>query len=106
MAVKPQLALAVLRRLAELTQDELAEQIGCSQVALSYWEAGTYPLSPRYAAKIIAVLKPRLSWVANEMSARGAIARGLAKRDLTQPWDELLLEHATARVHRVREEAS
>jgi DNA-binding transcriptional regulator YiaG len=43
--------LAKLRRLAGISQDTLAETLGCSQAAVSQWEAGNKPVDRSVALR-------------------------------------------------------
>ena len=94
MGEKTLLALSVARRLADVSQDELAQACGCTQSSISYWEQGLHPLPRKYAVLFLKYLKPRLKR-ASKGGVTGAVLRGLTQQDLRRPWDELLLDHVS-----------
>jgi transcriptional regulator with XRE-family HTH domain len=89
------LALTVLRKLADVTQEELSEALGVHQTTLSGWESGTYPLPNRQASRILKILRPRLRLLVMEVSpAQARIIQNLGATQLRKPWDELLVDTA------------
>ena len=93
-AVKYPLTLGVVRRLAAITQEELAAHLNVTQGALSNWESGAYPLPAGAARIIMRVLKPKLRSAAKATDATGAALRNLKAEELSQPWDAVLLAAA------------
>jgi transcriptional regulator with XRE-family HTH domain len=89
------LTLAVARRLADVTQDELAAELGVAQASLSYWESGAFPLPPKFAKRLLRLLKPRLrKHTEGDSSSTGRALRSLTAASLARPWDEVLLAAA------------
>lgn len=82
-----QLAMAALRERAGLTQTELALAVEVSQTSVSHWEQGQ-AIPPTKAASVLAVLRAK---------DRAAVPSGLKPTDLSRPWDEVVLERASAK---------
>ena len=66
-------ALKNWRAKVGMTQIQLAEELGVEQAAVSYWESGERPISPRTIRQLVALAK---SWKVEPPKTRGALRGG------------------------------
>jgi len=86
--------LTALRLKLDMSQEELAREMGLWQPDISMFESGALPLSSERANQILSV------FVAHPSS--NVLPDGLTARDLPLPWDDVLLR--LAGVHRASSE--